>query len=79
MKPKPKFKLVSDHMKTTEGSFWSVANVLLKGQKILKAIYGVLNSSKENEQKITILSLFSLGNTQNSDFLLNSFLEELTP
>ena len=66
-------------MKTTEGSFWSVANVLLKGQKILKAIYGVLNSSKENEQKITILSLFSLGNTQNSDFLLNSFLEELTP
>ena len=39
-----------------------------KDQKISKAIYGVLNSPKQ-ERKITILNLFSLGNTQDSDFL----------
>jgi hypothetical protein len=36
-----------------------------KGQKILKAIYGLLNS----KTKFTILSIFSLANTQASDFL----------
>ena len=47
---------------------WSLEKKCAKGQKISKAIYGILNFSKKRT-KITILSIFSLENTQDIDFL----------
>jgi hypothetical protein len=52
-------------------SFWTYRRTRHKYIKVRKyrKQYMVSSILPENEQKITILSIFSLGNTLNSDFL----------